>query len=469
MPDYQFYFDDIVDGFSHVNLVDKLGSKTIDFDVSIEDNPIYFLSGRCLSTLEADLLDLATAIHFADKLAMPRKNRIISVHVILRLRNYEIFNDKNSLLQDLLSFYTGDHWTFEFRSRKSPKRQSEHPLSRQMSLPSVRDLTEFALWSGGLDSLAGLQNRLLRDGNKNFVLIGTGSNNIMRKTQQQVFQSLYYLPHSSGRMQFAHIPINGNYGGRYSQNQSHRARGIVFLLVGVACALNAGQNKLHVYETGIGAINLPYPGGVGSDHSKAVHPISLIKLERFISDVNSKAFMLENPFIFATKAEMCSSLKSTSQLIAETISCDRLHRERYIQCGFCSSCILRRQALASAGIRDQTKYLIPYGKKPQSWHLLYWQLMDKQVQKLDEDLSSPEPFFYLGKSYSSDLPDIVSNLAVRQGRDEKDIERELVRLFRTYVREWKGVANSILSTMKDNKYCEHYLEDKKWQQMQLIN
>ncbi len=465
--DYQFVFDDIVDGYSKVKLIYRK-SKSISFDISIGDAPIRLLSGKHISSLQADLLDLAIAIHFADKLAIPKKSRSIHVNLSLPLRHPDTFTENSSIIHDILFWYTKDYWHLQFQPRKSKQRESECHIG-QLNLSSLAEFEEFALWSGGLDSLAGLQTRLLNSKGKRFSLIGTGSNKIMRKTQQQVFQSLHYLPHASGRLRFLHVPIHAKYGRRYSQNQSHRARGIVFLLIGAVCALSTKCNKLHIYETGIGAINLPLPGGVGRDHSKAVHPISLFKISNFISNVIKESFLIENPFIFSTKAEMCALLKYHPHLIFETISCDRLHREKYIQCGFCSSCLLRQQAIVAAGIKDKTKYLIPHGKRPQERHLSYWKLMNRQIYAIEKALSSQNPFFDLDMSYSNDLRDIIGCMDNLDERNNKATEEGVVRLYKTYVWEWQRFANIILDHMTHGNYHDHYLEDEKWQQMQLLN
>ncbi|MBE2222764.1 MAG: 7-cyano-7-deazaguanine synthase [Anaerolineae bacterium] len=467
--DYEFAFDDINDGYSKVNLAKKSESDPISFDVSVGDSSIRLLKGNNLSSLQADLLDLAIAINFVDKLSLPKKLRSIHVHVSLPLRHPEIFELNSKMLQDLLYWYTEDYWSFHFQSRKSLPRESECSSSKNFDFYDFPEIVEFALWSGGLDSLAGLQTRLVDDKKKNFVLIGTGSNSIMRKTQQQVFHALSSFPHASGRLRFLHIPIEANYGDRYPHNQSHRARGIVFLLIGALSALSAGYKQLNVHETGIGAINLPLPGGVGRDHSKAVHPISLIKMEKFISNVIEEEFVICNPFLFSTKAEMCRSLEGYSYPTFETISCDRLHREKYIQCGYCSSCILRRQALASAGIKDQTKYVIPHGKRAESKHLAYWNLMNQQIVVLEKALDSSDPYDNLCMAYINDIPDIVSDVADNAVHDEGVLKERLIQLYKKYVQEWQNVAEILFSEMTLNIKDSYFLEDGKWQQMHLIN
>lgn len=464
--DYKFIFEDMVDGYSSVSLYKSDQSSPNNFVIDIDDFPIHLLKGKRLSSIQADLLDLAIAIHFTDKLAIPKKKRSIDIHIYLPLRCPDIFTQAGPKLHDLLFWYTKDYWHFHFRQREAGKRMSERLSVGYLSLYDLPEFTEFALWSGGLDSLAGLQTRLLESSDKHFVLVGTGSNNIMRKTQHRVFWTLNALPHASGRLHLLHIPIKVEYEARYIQNQTHRARGVVFLLVGAVCALANGVNKLSVYETGIGAINLHLPGGVGRDHTKAVHPISLIDMGDFISGIVGSNFTFENPFLFSTKAEMCSSLKEFSLPIIETISCDRLHREKYIQCGFCSSCILRRQALTAAGIKDKSKYLVPNGRKPESRHYAYWNKMNQQIHIIDQALSAPNAWFELCLEYPDDLPDIVNRIAQKEGYVESVIKENLIQLYKTYVREWESVANLIHNALTDA--TDSTLEDERWQQMYLI-
>ena len=152
--------------------------------------------------------------------------------------------------------------------------------------------------------------------------------------------------------------------------------------------------------------------------------------------------------------------------IFETISCDRLHREKPIQCGYCSSCILRQQALAAAGIEDQTKYLIPHGRRPELRHYSYWKLMNQQVEVIEQALTLRDAWFHLCLEYPSDLPNMVSRMA--QADEECVIKEKLIRLYRTYVREWRSVAYAIVENMSLNTGRGNKSEDKRWQQMHLI-
>jgi hypothetical protein len=127
----------------------------------------------------------------------------------------------------------------------------------------------------------------------------------------------------------------------------------VFTLLGSACAYLMGQKVLNLYENGIGAINLPYrKSAIGLDHTRSVHPLTLLSVSNLVSELIGEKFTIRNPFLFRTKAEMCQQLAEDERydLPALTVSCDSPHRKQPIQCGYCSSCILRKQALAASGI-----------------------------------------------------------------------------------------------------------------------
>lgn len=308
--DYRFVFSKTQERQSDV-ILHSPKAAPICLSVGIDHFPFHSLTHSELPPVILDILDLAAAIHVADKLALPQKTRPIRIHIDLPLHNPEIFAQFNQQLSELMFWYTSDHWSFQFSYHEKQLSHSFPPIAGYAKFSPIPELTEIALWSGGLDSLAGLYLRLMDDQNKQFVLIGTGSNGIMHGRQKQVFHSLRTMPIASGRLSFLQLPIDLDYKKkRYRTNKSHRARGIVFLLIGAVTALLIENHRLSVYETGIGAINLPLPGGIGRDHSKAVHPISLVMVGNLISNLLGRSFSIENPFILRLKVKCASLLKT---------------------------------------------------------------------------------------------------------------------------------------------------------------
>jgi hypothetical protein len=391
--DYQFIFSDIVDGFSRLEMFERGTFQPKVLKVGVDDSQLRYLEQKCLPSVLADLIDLALAIYVADKLSLPKKTRSIKVGIVLPVRHPEILNALGGTLEEILEWYSQDNWVFQFIPRIAKGRAVEYPVSHFQFVE--REFYEVALWSGGLDSLAGLCKRMELVPNSHYVLIGTGSNSIMHKTQSEVFKRVIYAGKSAKHLSLVQVPLKAEYEERLSKNRSHRARGVVFLLIGVVGALLKDSNKLLVYENGVGAINLPLPASIGRDHSKAIHPISLIRVSNFISQVIDKKFSIENPFLFETKAQMCSSLKGNPFLAFETISCDQLHRESPIQCGYCSSCLMRRQSLAAAGIKDGTRYLIPHGRNFEQRHDSYLRYILGQVALLESKFETSNVWYEL--------------------------------------------------------------------------
>jgi hypothetical protein len=252
------------------------------------------------------------------------------------------------------------------------------------------------------------------------------------------------------------------------------------MLLGMACAYLAGKTTLHIYENGIGAINLPFRASqIGLDHTRAVHPLSLLHMSNLVPEWLGARFNFENLFLFSTKAMVCQALVETGcvDLAFKTISCDRLHREKPMQCGYCSSCLLRRQALAVHGIEDQTCYIatdrsaasqapwqLPLLFKPLKntaiarpvesqeplWpkyaHLL---AMLRQVEDLRVLLSANPPWDSLVCKYPK-LDDVVDYTAPDTGMAPEVMRERLVRLYQTYVCEWDSVRDHIGGGLLDS-------------------
>ena len=221
-----------------------------------------------------------------------------------------------------------------------------------------------------------------------------------------------------------------------------RARVAAFAILGSAYALLEQQTALAVYENGPGALNLPFRASeVGLDHSRGVHPLSLAWISQLVSSIAGKQFVVHNPFIGWTKAEMCRVLDrmNLSAVAGITQSCDRSPRSKIPQCGTCSSCILRRQALLASGIPDTSDYLVHKGTDQQrkkylaESHLPY---MMSQARNLRQLLDSERAWDDLMYKHPTLLGDIPMRLPASVRRSRSDFTSELVEVLRRYAHEW---------------------------------
>lgn len=442
---YVYQFDDITESASCVELwrPDRTGSRRVQ--LHIDDNELLRRATSRLTSVMADAVDLATAVQVADRLTLHCAADRLTIHIILPVRHPEIMgNDPVAdLLAEILLWYTGRRWTFDFRPRRSEGR----PADLQIHLPHTGEppATEVALWSGGLDATAGLVARTLSDPDAmaSVTLCGTGANVMVQHVQRTVAARLD--PLVASRLKLIQLPVRLRGLGEMPTNARSRARGFVFLLLGAACAVAEGQARLAIYENGVGAINLPLlPSSVGLAHARSVHPRSLIQMGKLVSALLGTPFRYENPFLFWTKAQMCAALEATraTDIVPLTVTCDRHHRQRPFQCGYCSSCLLRRQALAAAGLPDHTAYRLfatdRPGRPSDASHLL---AMLDQVAVLDACLRQPDPWTALAMRYLPLLE--VADWLERGGHGADGVRQELVALYRRYVHEWQAARESV--------------------------
>lgn len=432
--DYIYEFSDITDKGSAVRMVIPKTNKSHNLQVYIKDSD-FLWHRQCPSfpDILADIVDLSVSVSLADWLSKHLNKNSHKIKLILPVRHPEVLSSTQSidLLESTLFWYTGDHWEFGFTKRIKCARNSE----RQLHLSECSS-PEVALWSGGLDALAGLYNRISASTNDNFTLFGTGSSKYTLGIQKKVYNEA--TSHFGTFIKLVQLPFFINKARNIRKNESLRARGFSFLLLGVVCACLENQDTLYVYENGIGAINLPFRASeVGLDHSRSVHPISLLKIAELASFWLGKPFALHNPFLFHTKGEMCKTFNQqrVRDIIPKTVSCDsKTRRKGYkIQCGYCSSCLLRRQSLVAAGVEDETEYVITHSRSSKPKDRVHFRAMQLQVDKLRIILNSDKPWYRLTKEYPI-LMDIVDRCLEEDGHNCGS--SKILQLYDNYVKEW---------------------------------
>jgi len=355
----------------------------------------------------------------------------------------------------MLYWFTGDSWTFRFSPRVRTCRLAG--LQTTFLPPSNKGVTtEFALWSGGLDALGGLCNRINSRSAERFFLVGTGANPSVWGLQKSTYDALRERRLADMKLIRLQIFLRGTGQLAWSASRRSRARVAAFAILGSAYALLEQQTALAVYENGPGALNLPFRASeVGLDHSRGVHPISFAWISQFISTVSGTNFTVHNPFIGWTKAEMCRVIDEMdlSAIAKITRSCDRSPRSNIRQCGTCSSCILRRQALLASRTPDTSKYLGHRGTDTQrkkylaESHLPYMMYQARNLRRIFE---SEDAWDVLRHNHTTLLGDMPMRLPSSTGQLGPDFSRELVEVLRRYGHEWsladvrKGFASEYL-------------------------
>lgn len=253
----------------------------------------------------ADLVDIAMAIHTADRLAVRtielRNNWSRRLEIKVGVRCLDLWIRAAARIEQLLCFLTEDAWHLSFvPSRISPRSSEiqEYLFSRG---PDSSD-AEVSLFSDGLGSFAGTADRAF-DSSTQLVLVSASPNPRHRKCQQR--QTTILRERLRGEISHVCIPYGIHHGDEYAQEPSRRTRGFIFLILGGVTALLAGTSDLYLYENGIGAVNLPYDQSqLGTDNARAVRPRVLREVGEIVSLAGNKRFCITNRSFYRTKAEM---------------------------------------------------------------------------------------------------------------------------------------------------------------------
>ncbi|MGB3790186.1 MAG: 7-cyano-7-deazaguanine synthase [Phormidesmis sp.] len=462
--DYTLIFSAIQNENGFVRFTNEANGEEERIGISIDDRAFQCRVQKEFPSMVADLVDIAVAVHASDRLTeQPLDENQTCIRVVLPVRNPDSLNDSDVAenLSRLLYWATGSRWIFEFQKRTEIGRAVER---QSLLLSTDPHVDEVALWSGGLDALAGVYNRLQQHDSRKFMLFGTGSSDNVCARQKNVFKRVRTA--FPDRVSLCQVPLRFSDSEAHRKNKFSRARGVVFTLLGSAYAYLMGRNVLHLYENGIGAINLPYrKSAIGLDHSRSVHPLSLLQVGTTVSAILNESFEVCNPFLFWTKGEMCQALahENGRSLILSTTSCDSPHRKKNIQsCGYCSSCLLRKQSIAVSKIEDPSHYIVPHGEPPVEDTELHLRHMLAQVSIIKKLLSSEKGFSAQWQALTQRFPeldDISDRLGANHASAVFSTRRKLLRLYQTYVSEWDAVESQLVLNILSKTTEQHPLDE----------
>ena len=412
---------------------------------------------EALPASAADLLDLSLVVYAADRSS--RRNfrqantgqRRINVRVGLRNPAPWTTPDTGDRLGELLHWLSGDVWSFQFEYRKAAQTpaESERFLFKEPLKPPV----SVSLFSGGLDSLAGLACQSTEDLDRSCVLVSGHTNNRLWSKQQLQVQHIKSAfedlsPGSGTRIRHVAVDFGMCPPQRCHEEKGQRTRALVFLTLGATAALLAGTDTLWVCENGVGALNLPFnETQLGVDNYRGVHPRTLMMFEALVELILDRDIRVRNPFLFHTKAEMCRSLLPSGfeGAVKDTISCDSFPmrvKAPTSHCGYCTSCIPRRQALHSAGMEScepaaAYKHDVLTNRKALNRDQVYGvEAMNGQVHRLEQALASNDPWRSLTASFP-ELARTSAELERYESLDSFQASSRFIRLFQTYVCEWR--------------------------------
>lgn len=351
-------------------------------------------SYRCL-----DLLRIATGTYVVDRISKRKKHRdnedgIRSLHLVFEVRDCAFWkrSEINEALIDVLSFLTDDDWSLDFEQMQRAPGDFGH--QDFLDLPRPFQPRHAALYSGGLDSAAGLANRILQGAN-DFMLVTVGhQSGLHRRVEEQLNGNRRYMGLSSlvsdsngGAIKLMHSTLTTSLEGGKSkrmrqQEKTQRTRAFFFCAAAAIAAKAYGLEEIEMFENGVGTINLPLMTGMlGSGlATRGAHPTFLRLMSELSAQVTESPIRFKLPFESSTKAEMLRRLPTPELAMwtQESRSCVHasLRQLGKTHCGRCAACIERRQAFAAAGIEEnldvyQTNAFVEPLKNPDESDYLY--------------------------------------------------------------------------------------------------
>lgn len=415
-----------------------------------------------LDERERDWLRVAMAVYVADRITLrsgstswERRMEGRSMHIRVPVMNPEAWGEGVRLaLVKALEFFTGDQWEVEL---------VKHPSLR--SAPATEALFDLrpeapfvGLFSGGLDSFAGSVLQALESPEQTGVMVTASSNYRLFAQQRELLEETnrqlrgrarpmmpIHVFHSVDRIAAQHL-VGGS-----KQEASQRSRGFLFMCIGLALSHRLGVDTLWVYENGIGAINLPHtPSGLGVDYTRAMNPVGLSLMGDLASRYFGSTLRVRNASLWRTKGEMCGrlGLLGFGELAVKTLSCDKAGRRKsndQIQCGYCTSCILRRVSLAAGGLELMDQRFSTYEENlynvaadAKNDRLFQLRAMKAQALRIRAavDGIAADPVFALFREFP-ELRRVTAAIAQDESRPATDVASDLVELFRRYVRDWE--------------------------------
>ena len=305
-----------------------------------------------------DLLEVAAYVSAADQSA-PRSDRAHDLgdgwrrrfHFRVPVRRPDLWGDPavKAALADALGYVTDDEYRFEFVALRNPAKGPTYIEFGE--LPFQGQIDEVALFSGGLDSLAGAIDAAANRRRRALLV-----NHRSHEKWTPVFdRSVETLAGRLGPHAPLFLPVHGNKSEGLTRDQSQRSRMFLYASLGTVAARTLGLRSLRVYENGVVGLNLPILGQlVGARASRTTHPRTLHLLGKFFTLLVGEPFALENPFLWLTKADVVRLIADAefADLIGPSISCGNTIGRSNAQthCGACSQCLDRRFGVLAAGL-----------------------------------------------------------------------------------------------------------------------
>lgn len=393
------------------------------------------------SPLALDVLDLACGVFLADcrshrLIGTERGNawrRQITLTVPVRDPHHWRQPQVGQALRQTLATITGDRWEFLFvrRTDAAPCTDGYLPFGQPVHV---------CLFSEGLDSLAGLLNRLVDDPDAHFIAV---SAMIQLQTNGKIKDAVSTLNREfENRVRLVRVPLHRSHAPSPHREDPHqRSRSFFLVCTAAITALLTGAGRVEVFENGIEAFNFPFEEGLlNGQASRAMHPLFLARMTTLFTALRDAPLEFVEPFLFQTKGDMVRAItgKPGSKLIGKTISCMHFPQRKPgpKQCGRCEGCILRLMTLQGTAWGDvPNQYQENFGD-PESIQCSEMRLRVYRAQVALQQPDAMKALLAWSGLNRNDRDELLSAAAQVGGVAARDVPDLVCALFARHGHEW---------------------------------
>lgn len=275
-------------------------------------------------------------------------------HFVIPVRDLGFWSAPESVavLSEIVELLANDKCQFTFLPFNGPDEKQLYLGYSELDDWPFYDVARVIMFSGGLDSLAGVVETAA-NGDK-LVLVSHRPVTTQSRRQKDLclaVTKMFPVP-------TVHIPVFINKDKNISKEYTQRTRSFLYAALGAIVAASVRAAGVRFFENGVVSLNLPVADEVlQSRASRTTHPRTLQLFEQFFSRVLGRQLTFDNPYVLKTKAEVVSIIgeKGAGELIGLSCSCSHqglFHSKTQWHCGTCSQCIDRRMAIVANGMEQ---------------------------------------------------------------------------------------------------------------------
>jgi hypothetical protein len=357
--------------FSTIKLVfnnPRNDHKEEEIELTLRNFDIAFDLTNDIKSIKFDLFLISALVYGIDNL-LDRKycsddGWAREIEVVFPVYNIAKWQGQEIILQDALKFLTGDYWSinFELNTIQNCYIETKKKTKKNKIKFNSTKIKETSLFSGGLDSLIGVIDKLEKLTNDEEILLVSHfdfKSPGPSRDQNLLFNALVSKYPNKVQNNWIQIKLalnrKNSAGEKFEAEGNYRSRS--FFFIGLGCFLSPSSN-LVIPENGTISINYPLtPSRVSSLSTRTTHPYVISKLQILLNNLDID-IELQNPYSFYTKGEMvnnCLNLTFLKGILEKSTSCGKPGRKQFWcrkdtnHCGVCMPCIYRRASLNSSG------------------------------------------------------------------------------------------------------------------------